>query len=99
MVVEATKITILNPTVESLPGSTSPAPRSESLDGAVVGLLGNGRPNSVKLLDAVYSMLQDRYQFKDVVRLNKSDASRPAPQQMIDQLLERCDLVITGIGD
>ena len=99
MVIEATKITVLDPTVQAMLESTSLAIRPESLDGAVVGLLANGKRNSEELLDAVYSMLQDRYQFKDVVRLNKGDVSRPAPQQIMNQLLERCDLVITGIGD
>ena len=99
MVIEATKLTILDPTVQALPNSTSLAPRLQSLDGTVVGLLVNGKRNSDELLRSVYSLLQDTYQFKGVVELNKRDVSRPAPQHIIDELLERCDLVITAIGD
>ena len=64
-----------------------------------MGLLSNGKRNAEELLDAVYSMLQDTYEFDGVVRMNKGDATRPAPQHIMDELLEKCDLVITGIGD
>ena len=54
MVIEATKISILDPTVQPMPESTSLAPRPTSLDGATVGLLANGKRNSEELLRAVY---------------------------------------------
>jgi hypothetical protein len=99
MVTTATRLTILDPTVQAMPDSTLLAPRPPSLDGAVVGLLANGKRNSDELLRAVYSLLQDTYQFKGVVELNKRDVSRPAPKPIMDELLGRCDLVITAIGD
>ncbi|MEE8159698.1 MAG: hypothetical protein V3T78_10105 [Dehalococcoidia bacterium] len=99
MVIEATKISNQDPTVQPMPESTSLAPRPTSLDGATVGLLANGKRNSEELLRAVYSLLQDIYQFKGVVELNKGDVSRPAPKQIMDPLLEKSDLVITAIGD
>jgi hypothetical protein len=99
MVIEATKLVILDPTVEPLPDSTFLAARPQSLDGKVVGLLANSKRNSDKLLDAVYSLLEDTYQFGGVVRLDKGDASRPAPKHIMDELLEKCDLVITATGD
>ncbi len=99
MVVTATKFKILDPTVEPLPDTTLMAPRPRELNDKVVGLLSNGKRNADTLLDAVYSLLQDTYDFKDVVFLNKGDSSRPAPQKIMDELLEKCDLVITATGD
>ena len=99
MVVEATKFRLLDPTVEPLPDSTQLAPRPGDLSGKVVGLLSNGKRNADVLLDAVYSLLQDTYDFKGTVRLNKGDASRPAPQHIMEELLAKCDLVITATGD
>ena len=99
MVVEATRLRILDPTVEALPDSTLLAPRPEELNGKVVGLLSNSKQNADKLLDAVYSLLQDTYEFSGVVRLNKGDSSRPAPPHIMDEVLEKCDLVITATGD
>ena len=98
MVVEATKFRFLDPTVESLPDSTLLAPRPDELNGKVVGLLSNGTSNADHLLDAVYSLLQDTYEFSGVVRLNKGDPTRPAPGHLMDELLEKSDLVITATG-
>ncbi len=99
MVIEATKFRLLDPTVKPLIESASLAPRPHDLNGKVVGLLANGKRNADRLLDAVFSLLEARYQFKDVVRLNKGDPSRPAPEPIMDELLQQCDVVITGIGD
>lgn len=99
MVMEATRFMILDPTVEALPDTTLLAPRPRDLDGKIVGLLSNGKRNADTLLDGVYSLLQDTYELGGFVRANKGDASRPAPQPIMDDLLERCDLVITATGD
>ena len=99
MVVEATKFKLLDPTVKALPESTEMAKRPGDLNGKVVGLLSNGKRNSDRLLDVVYSLLQDTYEFGDVVRVNKRDSSRPAPKHIMDELMEKCDLVITATGD
>lgn len=99
MVIEATKLTILDPTVEAISDRTNLAPRPQSLDGQMIGLLANGKRNSDKLLEAVYSLLEDCYHLRGAVRLNKGDASRPAPSPTIDELVNKCDLVITATGD
>ena len=99
MVIQATSFKILDPTVEAMPDSTILAPRPKDLNGKVVGLLTNTKPNGDKLLDAIYSLLQDTYDFKGVVRLDKGNSSRPAPKHIMDELLEKCDLVLTAVGD
>ena len=99
MATEQAQMVLLNPTVEALPDNTNMAPRLPDLNGRVLGLLANGKRNSDTLLDAVTSLLQDTYDVKEVVRLNKRDVSRPAKQEIVDELVERCDAVITAIGD
>ena len=94
-----TRLEVLDPTQESIPQEAVPAPRPDTLDGKVLGLLSNGKRNSDRLLDVVYSLLQDTYEFGDVVRVNKRDSSRPAPKHIMDELMEKCDLVITATGD
>ena len=99
MATEQAQMVLLDPTVEALPDNTNMAPRLPDLNGRVLGLLANGKRNSDTLLDAVTSLLQDTYDVKEVVRLNKRDVSRPAKQEIVDELVERCDAVITAIGD
>ncbi len=90
---------LLDPTVE--PGLTRAviAPRPETMDGKVLGLLANGKPNSEALLHLVQEILADRYQFKGVVARTKASNSRPCPQALLEELVKKCDIVITASGD
>ncbi len=97
--VTTTKLRVLDPTVEPLPASAVIARRPATLDGAVIGLLANGKRNSDELLDMVHQVLADRYEFRSVVARNKGNASRPCPQQILDDLADQCDVVITASGD
>ena len=63
------------------------------------GLLANGKQNSEELLEMVYEVLADRYEFSGVITKNKGNASRPCPEDLLDELAERCDVVVTSTGD
>ena len=95
----ATRLEVLDPTVEPIPAHAVVARRPETLDGVVVGLLANGKRNSAELLEGVGEILADRYEFKSVVARNKGNASRPCPEDLVDELVERCHVVITASGD
>ena len=94
-----TNLEVLDPTVEPIPEETIVAKRPDTLDGKVLGLLANGKLNSEEILAMVHEILADRYEFKDVVSRNKGNASRPCPDDIMDELVERCDVVITSSGD
>ena len=82
------------------------APRPETLDGRVVGLLPNWRPSAVKLLEAVGQLLSERYRVQAVVM---EQPARELPQRTgglidamggtLDDLARRVDVVITATGD
>ena len=95
----ATRIEVLDPTVEAIPASAVISPRPDTLDGAVVGLLSNGKRNADALLEMVHEVLADRFEFGEVFERDKGNASRPCPTDMMEELAERCDLVITASGD
>ena len=95
----ATRIEVLDPTVDPIPAEAVIARRPETLDGTVIGLLANGKRNSVELLEMVQEVLADRYEFKSVVARNKGNASRPCPADLLDELAEKCEVVITASGD
>jgi len=98
-VTTATKLRVLDPTIESIPAEAVIAPRPDTLDGKTVGLLANGKRNSVELLDLVGEVLADRYEFKGLVTKNKGNASRPCPPELMQELIDQCDVVITSSGD
>ena len=95
----STRIEVLDPTVASIPAMAVIAPRPESLNGAVIGLLANGKRNSDELLEMVQEVLADRYEFKSVVARNNGNASRPCPVDILEELAEQCEVVITASGD
>ena len=92
-------IEVLDPTAEAIPEHAVVSPRPGSLDGVTLGLLANGKQNSPELLEMVYDVLADSYEFKGVVARNKGDSSRPCPDDILQELVERCDAVITASGD
>ena len=75
------------------------AERPESLDGSTVGLLANGKRNSEELLVQVYEVLSESFKLKRAVPDNKGNASRPCPPNLLAELSEVCDVVITASGD
>lgn len=99
MVATGQMLKVLDPTAEVAPVKALVAPRPIAIEGKRLGLLANGKRNSVELLEAVLDLLAERYQFSSVVRLNKGNASRPAPAEIIDRLARECDLAITATGD
>ena len=99
IVATATRLQVLDPTVQPIPASAVIAPRPDTLDGTVVGLLSNGKRNASELLEMVHQVLADRFEFKDVVAVDKGNASRPCPTDLLQELTKRCDVVITASGD
>jgi hypothetical protein len=95
----ADAIQVLDPTVDPVPADAVVAPRPGTLDGAVLGLLSNNKVNADELLVMVHDVLADRYEFSGVVSRNKGNASRPCPDEIIEELSEQCDVVITASGD
>ena len=95
----STGIAVLDPTVAPLPTDGVVADRPKTLDGARIGLLANGKMNSVEMLIALHDVLADRYEFGGVIERNKMNASRPCPEDIIDELVDKCDVVITSSGD
>ncbi len=92
-------ITVLDPTAPPIPVHARMAKRPGTLTGKRLGLLDNHKKNAAEFLDHLQELLSERYEFASVVKRTKPDVSRPAPDEMLKELVEGCDLVITGMGD
>ena len=93
------QIEVLNPVVEPISQGNIVANRPDSLDGKVLGLLANGKRNSEEILDMIKDVLSDRYEFKNVIARNNGNASRPCPDDMVTEMVDLCDVIITSSGD
>ena len=91
-------IVVLNPTADSEMHPAQLAPRLTALQGRKLGVLDNRKANADRLFDLVEAILRDRYAVEVVVRRQKPDFSRPAPESVLHDL-GGCEAVITGVGD
>jgi hypothetical protein len=69
-----------------------------SLEGAVVGLLDNAKIGTARFYDHVEDILRSRHGVREFIRRRKSDATRPAPAQVIAELAG-ADAIVSAIGD
>ena len=89
---------VLDPTFDGGEATEEAVARLSSLSGRTVGLLDNSKLNVDKLLDHIEELLRTQHGVRNVVRVNKPDASRPAPDDVIGNL-KSCDAVISAVGD
>jgi antitoxin component HigA of HigAB toxin-antitoxin module len=69
------------------------------LAGKVVGFIDNAKPNFNYLVDDLAELLTSKHGVTRVLKRQKRSASVPAPDEVIKEFAEQCDLVITGSGD
>jgi len=75
------------------------APRLETIHGKVGGFLGNRKANASQLLEGVRELLNKDYELRDGISVDKYVYSRPAADDIIDDLASKCDFVVTCIAD
>jgi hypothetical protein len=73
--------------------------RFRTLDGVRVGLLGNSKLNADAVLLAISDLLKERYAVESVFVRSKPTFSKPATDEMIDEMVKNSDVIITGVGD
>ncbi len=67
-------------------------------DGAVIGLMANGFPDSDTFLEAVATAVGARLPEVTFARFNKGNASKLADEAMLAEVAERCTAVIAAYG-
>ena len=93
------RLDILQPVDPDANTRWSPAPRLLDLHGKVGGFLGNRKANADLLLRVIKESLDKRFEMRDSVVLDKFVYSRPAAEDIVDALSDRCDFVVTAIAD
>ena len=92
-------LTLIDPTLGPVEGDRSLAPRPASLDGAVIGLINNGKTNGREILQRVAHNLGTTHKIADVILLTKANPSAPATAQELDSLAQGSSVIIAAIGD
>lgn len=94
---QANWVEILDPTLKVTDVNTL-APRLQSLEGQVLGLLDNTKEKADVFLTTLGEQLSERYKLKTVILRRKASYSTVAAEPIIEELSESCDCVITAMG-
>lgn len=92
------KLLMLDPRADVLLENHPLVPALESLDGKVLGILDNGQANSSPMFQELAHLLQEKFHAAEVILRKKPTHMQGAPEPMIEELVSRCDAVITGLG-
>ncbi len=72
-------------------------PPPGDLSKAAIGLLSISKERSAEFLDTVERRLAERG--LNVLRFSKPTYTRPAPETVIQEMVETCDVAIVGLAD
>ncbi len=75
------------------------APRPVDLRGKRLGLLDNSKANSDVILRAIARILDEEFEFANVLYVKKHSAALPPKPEIMAELHRHCDFVIAGVGD
>jgi hypothetical protein len=91
-------IKFLDPRVTFDPKNRPLVPGLDALEGKVVGIIDNGQANSTTMFQELAHLLQDMFHIKEVIFKTKPTHMQGAPKPIMEEILSRCDAVITGLG-
>ena len=90
---------ILDPLGSSAAATRTLAPRPASLQGAVIGILDNSKPNARVLLDGVARAVAAKLGAAEVRTWRKPGASIGASRAVLDEMAAACRAVLTASAD
>ena len=91
---------LVDPTGKDMgPGEFHLARRPRDLKGSILGLLENGRPASATLLKELGAILNQEYEFKEMLYFSKENSTLPTKPELVSEILEKCDFLVVGVGD
>jgi hypothetical protein len=90
---------ILDPVGSTSAASRTLSPRPGSLEGGVIGVLDNSKPNARVLLEGVARALARKMGARDVRVWRKPGASIGATTAVLDEIAAQCGAVLTASAD
>ena len=88
---------MLDPTAELSPQRRVRRTPPAQLEGATIGLLSISKERSNEFLDTFEQRLNARG--LKVARFVKPTHTKPAPEPILQAIVERCDVVVVGLAD
>jgi len=70
----------------------------DSLEGKTIGIIDNGQSNSTSMFQELAKLVRERFDVKQVIFRTKPTHMQGAPKVIMEDIINRCDAVITGLG-
>lgn len=86
-----------DPTAETAAAMRERVPPPADLAGATIGLLSIAKERSSEFLDTLEARLAARG--LEVLRFAKPTHTKPAPESVLADIVERCDVVVEALAD
>ena len=90
---------LIDPTASDPSQDNRRAPRISDLDGKMIGLLSNSKVNADVLIRETAELFKSHHRCEVLPVKYKTNASAPAPSEIIEELSASCDFLITASGD
>ena len=90
---------LYDPTAAPKQATATLAARLPDLQGKTVGLLDISKSKGNFFLDRMEEMLNEQFQPREVVRRMKPTFARPAPEDIRQELAQKCDFLIEALAD
>lgn len=71
----------------------------DSLHGCTIGLLSISKERSAEYLDTVQDQLTVQFPDASILRFEKPTHTKPAPEPVLQRVIENCDVVVVGLAD
>ncbi len=91
-------IKFLDPRVTINPKDRPLVPGLDTLEGKVIGIIDNGQANSTTMFQELAQLMQEKFHTKEVLFKTKPTHMQGAPKPIMEEILNRSDAVITGLG-
>ncbi len=75
------------------------APALPDLSGKTIGVLHNNKLNAPLMLTAIADLFVERHGCTIAPLYDKSNASAPAPAETLEEMAQKVDFIVTGLGD
>jgi len=73
-------------------------PGLDTFAGRVIGIIDNGQANSTAMFQELAQLIGEKFHTKEVLFKTKPTHMQGAPKPIMEEILNRCDAVITGLG-
>jgi len=88
-----------DPTAELSPVMRDRLLPPDSLQGCTIGLLSIAKERSAEYLDSIEDQLSNQLPDISILRFEKPTHTKPAPEPVLQQIIETCDVVVVGLAD